>query len=99
MRCNTRPRLGCIWKPSHPRGRAPEGLRQHGALRALTLHERSLFKGWFFTAQGLSGTTQRFWEGGVTLRSSDLREGEHYCVIPFLLPPRENPCPARAQKA
>src|SRR3989442_6071638 len=24
---------------------------------------------------------------------------EWYCVIPFLLPPPKNPCPARAQKA
>src|SRR5690349_21977523 len=24
---------------------------------------------------------------------------ERYCVIPFLLPPPKNPCPARAQKA
>src|SRR5438046_9113169 len=24
---------------------------------------------------------------------------EPYCVIPFLLPPSKNPCPARAQKA
>src|SRR5439155_16485808 len=70
------------------------------AVRSWLLHEPDLGLAKDDGARDWRGTRQRVNRPsrfGQESRISGV--AERYCVIPFLLPPPKNPCPARAEKA